>query len=506
MPERRKNMERIKMYIDGEWVSSSTGAYRELINPANGQVAAEAEEGTAADAKRAIAAARKAFEPGSPWRQLLPEERAELLNKAADLIEERAEEMAIAETNSVGRVYKETRYDDPYAVAGTFRYCAGLVRELKGEAAGGNGDLITMTLREPLGVCAVIAPWNYSIGTMAGGMAPALAAGNTVVVKPSSISPAATAMVFQAMEDAGFPAGSINLILGPGQELGTVIAESEDVAKIVFTGSTQTGKDIIEKSGKSIKRCAMELGGKSPFIIFEDGDLDAAVDRLMFGIFLSQGQVCVAGSRLLVQESIYDRVCEMLKERVPKIRIGMPLDPASEFGPMVSEGQMKRVLDYIEIGKKEGAALLIGGNRIVEGEFAKGYFVEPTVFINCKSDMRIVKEEIFGPVLTVQTFKDENEAIAIANDTRYGLAGAVFTSDMGRMLRVCSQVNTGILWANTFMEYTPAVPVSPHGQSGMCLDGGIAGLEEYTVLKQINLKMNPTRSGWFEGLDDTQEV
>ena len=279
-------------------------------------------------------------------------------------------------------------------------------------------------------------------------------------------------------------------------------ANGEAVAEITFTGSTATGQKIIENSGKGLKRCALELGGKSPFIIFDDADLDAAVDRLMFGIFLSQGQVCVAGSRLLVQESAYEQVTSMLKERIPKIRIGMPLDPETEFGPLMSEGQLETVLRYIESGKEEGAELLIGGNRIVDGDFAKGCFVEPTVFVKCTPEMRIVKEEIFGPVLTVQTFKEEKEAIALANSTRYGLAGAVFTSDLGRALRVSNQVNTGMLWVNTYMENSPSIPVSPHGNSGLCLDGGMAGLEEYTVLKQINLKMQPSRTGWFTGIEE----
>ena len=456
-------MERIKMYIDGVWTDSQSGKYREIINPANGQKAAEAVEGTAEDARKAIAAAQKAFAPGSPWRQLLPEERAALLNRAADLVEERAEELAVAETNSMGRVYKETRYDDVYAVSDSFRYYAGLIHELQGKASAGNGDMVTMTLREPLGV--------------------------------------------KAMEDAGFPAGSVNLVLGPGEEIGAALAESEDVDKIILTGSTETGKKIIEKSAASLKRYAMELGGKSPFIIFDDADLDAAVDRLMFGIFLSQGQVCIAGSRLLVQDTAYEKVISMLKERIPKIRIGMPLEEDTEFGPMVSEHHMERVLEYIRIGREEGAEVLIGGNRIEEGDFAKGCFVEPTVFVNCTEDMRIVKEEIFGPVLTVQTFTDEEEAVRLANSTRYGLAGAVFTGDMGRALRVCSRVNTGIIWANTFMEDTPGMAISPHRQSGMSIDGGLDGLQEYTVLKQINLKMNPQRTGWFSAVEaDTQEV
>ncbi|NMM99424.1 NAD-dependent aldehyde dehydrogenase [Bifidobacterium sp. DSM 109958] len=493
-------MHTIRMYIDGTWVESASGRTTVIINPANGRRMAEATRGTADDARAAVEAARRAFEPGSPWRALTPDERAELMIKAADLIEAKADELAKAETNSMGRVYRETRHDDVYAASGAFRYYASLVSELQGTTSPIGNDLMTMTVREPLGVCAILAPWNYSMGTTAAGIAPALAAGNTVVVKPSSLTPVSTAMMFEALAEAGFPAGSVNLVLGAGNEVGTALAASEDVAKITFTGGTETGRDIIAKSASSIKRYSMELGGKSAFIIFDDADLDTAVDRLMFGIFLSQGQVCVAGSRLLVQDTVYERVTDMLKERIPRIRIGMPLDPDTEFGPMVSERHMNRVLDYIRIGREEGARVLIGGHRLTEGDFAHGYFVEPTVFVDCTQDMRIVQEEIFGPVLTVQTFKDEAEAVRLANGTRYGLAGGVFTSDMGRALRVCGNVDTGIMWANTYMDDAPGISVSPHRQSGMSVDGGLDGLKEYTVLKQITLATHPTGSGWFAGM------
>ncbi|KFI97486.1 aldehyde dehydrogenase family protein [Bifidobacterium stellenboschense] len=493
-------MNRIRMYIDGEWLESESGRTTDIINPANGRKAAEMTRGTADDVAGAVAAAKGAFEPGSPWRSLSADERAELMVKAAELIEKRAEELAVAETNSMGRVYRETRYDDVYAASGAFRYYAGLIHELQGAASVENGDMMTVTVREPLGVCAVLAPWNYSMGTMAAGMAPALAAGNTVVIKPSSLSPVATAMMVEAMAKAGFPAGSVNMVLGSGSEVGTALSESVDVAKITFTGGTATGRDIIARSATSVKRYAMELGGKSPFIIFDDADLDVAVDRLMFGIFLSQGQVCIAGSRLLVQDTAYERVTAMLKERIPKIRIGMPLDENTEFGPMVSKRHMERVLDYIRIGREEGAKVLVGGRRITEGAFGDGYFVEPTVLVDCDEHMRVVNEEIFGPVLTVQTFTDEQEAIRLANSTGYGLAGGVFTRDMGRALRVCSAVDTGIMWANTYMEETPGMPVSPHRQSGTTVDGGLDGLKEYTVLKQINLAMTPTKSDWFTGM------
>lgn len=491
-------MERVKMYIDGKWIASASGKYRNIINPANGEIVYEAEEGTAKDAAAAAAAAKRAFASGSEWRNLTAAQRAALLNKAADLIEERADELATAETKSIGRIYKETRYDDVYAASGYFRYYAGIINELQGRTTVRSGEMLSMTVREPLGVCAVIAPWNYTLGTTAAGIAPALAAGNTVVVKPSSLTSVSTAMLFQILEDAGFPAGSVNLVFGPGEEIGTALAESADVDKIVFTGGTETGKDIIEKSHKSLKRYSLELGGKSPFIIFEDADIDAAVDNLMFGIFLSQGQVCIAGSRLLIQDTVYDQVIQLLKDRVSKIKIGMPFDETIEFGPMASKGQMERVLEYIEIGKKEGASVLVGGNRIESGDFAKGYFVEPTVFVDCKQDMRIVQEEIFGPVLTVQKFSTEEEAIELANGTRYGLAGGLFTNDLGRGASLGPEKSIqGVLYVNAFMEGSSGLSISPHKQSGIGTVGGLLGLQEFTVIKQINIKMNPSKIGWF---------
>lgn len=496
-------MDRIKMYIDGEWISSSSGNSRKIINPADGELVYEAEEGTADEAKAAAAAAKRAFSPGSAWRKLTAAQRAALLNRAADLIEERAEELAIAETKCIGRIYNETRYDDIYAACGSLRYYAGIVNELQGKTTLRSEKMLSMTIREPIGVCAIIAPWNYTLGTTVAGIAPALAAGNTVVVKPSSLTPVSAALLFQILEDAGFPAGSVNLVLGPGEEIGSALAESKDVDKIIFTGGTETGKDIVQKSHKSLKRYSLELGGKSAFILFNDANLDAAVDNLLFGIFLSQGQVCTAGSRLLVQDTIYDQTLELLKKRTEQIKIGMPFDQKAEFGPMASKAQMQRVLKYIEIGKSEGAELLIGGKRIEHEPFKNGYFVEPTIFVECAQNMRIVQEEIFGPILTVQKFSSEEEAIQLANDTQYGLAGGVFTSDLGRALRVCEGINTGILWVNSYMEGSSGMSISPHKQSGIGTVGGLEGLQEFTVLKQINLKINPTRMGWFKG--ETEE-
>ncbi|MEG1716736.1 MAG: aldehyde dehydrogenase family protein [Lachnospiraceae bacterium] len=490
-------MQNIKMFIDGEWVNSASGKKKQLVNPATGEIFAEAEEATKEDTLRAVEAAKKAFSLGSSWRNLMPQERADLVYKVADKLEERIEEIAKMESINTGKLFRETRYDDVYAAIGAFRYFAGLISEIQGSTSTMETGLFTISMREPLGVCGIIVPWNYPLGTAAVGIAQALCAGNTIVVKPSSLTPCTTSILFEIFEEVGFPKGSVNLVLGNGEVTGNAIAESRDVKKIVFTGGTVTGRELIKRSSTSVKKLALELGGKSPFIIFKDADLEVAVDNAMFGIYLSQGQNCTAGSRMLVEEPVYDKVLEILKKRVAKIKIGMPFDVDAEFGPLVSEGHMRNVLQYIKSGKEDGATLLVGGNRIQTGDFAKGYFVEPTVFADCRQEMRIVQEEIFGPVLTVQKFSNEEEAITMANDIEYGLAGGVFTQDISKAMRVCNAVNTGVLWINTYMEGNLSIPLSPHKESGLGIVGGIEGLREYTVLKQINVKINATKINWF---------
>lgn len=493
-------MQELHMFIDGRWggSASSKKQKRSIVDPATGVVIAEAEEAEQQDVEAAVNAAYSAFQPGSLWRNLSASERAELLNRTADLIEERADELARLETLNTGKLYRETRYDDICAAAQEFRCCANLAGECRGNTADSGDGLLSMTVREPLGVCAIIVPWNYPLGTAAGGIAPALAAGNTVVVKPSSLTPLSAVALFQIFEEAGFPRGSVNLLLGSGKKAGKLLAESQKVSKIVFTGGTQTGRELIRNSASSVKKLALELGGKSAFIVFDDADIEAAVDNAMFASFLSQGQLCVAGSRLLVQEGIYDQVTKRLKERVGKIRIGMPMDEDAEFGPLISQQHMQSVLHYIRLGQEEGAKLLVGGKRLEEGLFADGYFIEPTVFCDCSQSMRIVQEEIFGPVLTVQKFSDEESAIELANDVQYGLAGAVFTKDLERAVRVCRNVNTGIMWVNTYLEDSGVLASSPHKQSGIGLAGGIEGIKEFTVLKQINVRAVQEKVNWFQ--------
>ncbi len=485
------------MYWDGRWRDNGSEKRRNIINPSNGEIIAVVPEGGLEEVDLAVQSARNAFEDTARWAGLSATERASYLIQVADLIEERAEEIARLESLNTGRLFRETKEDDPYAAAYTFRYYAGLINSMVGQTGNNSDELLGMSIREPLGVCAVIAPWNYPLGTMCAGVAPALAAGNTVVVKPASITPLTTILLFEIFEQVGIPAGTVNLILGPGSEIGDAIAADERVKKVVFTGGTDTGKRIMKQASSNLKKLLLELGGKSAAILFDDADLDKALQTILFGIFFSQGQICVSGSRLLVQESIYEKVVKTLCERVKKFRIGMPFDEDAEIGPVVSKSHMNVILDYIAKGVSEGATIAVGGKRITEGEFEQGYFIEPTIFINCTNEMTIVQEEIFGPVLTIQSFSTEEEAISMANCTKYGLAGMVFTSDLGKALRVCKKVDSGILWVNTYMENDLAISTTPHKESGMGVIGGIKGLEEFTSLKQVNIRLTPSGNDWF---------
>ncbi|WP_285768571.1 aldehyde dehydrogenase family protein [Peribacillus sp. SI8-4] len=486
----------LKMFINGQWVSSSSGEKRDILNPATGEVIATAAEGTKEDVDKAVEAAKHAFYEGGWWGTPAVE-RARILFKIADKIEEKAEELAALETLDNGKPLRESRFDIDDSAA-CFRYYAGLATKPTGQTFEVPDGQQAMVVREPIGVCGQIVPWNFPLMMSAWKLAPALAAGNSVVFKPSEITPVTAVKLFEIMAEVGLPKGVANLVLGAGPVVGQAIAEHEEIDKVAFTGGTATGRKIMEASLGNLKKVTLELGGKSPNIVFADSDFETAVDYALYGIFCNQGQVCSAGSRLLLEESIYDQFIASLTAKAKRIKVGSGSDEKSQMGPVVSEAHMNKILSYIQIGKDEGAKLIVGGNRIKGEGLENGYFVEPTIFVDTTPDMRIVQEEIFGPVLVVQTFKDEAEALRLANDTKYGLAGAVFTNDIAKAHRVIKKVRAGITWINSYHPTYNEAPWGGFKQSGNGRELGTFGYEAYTELKQINNNLDIQPTGWFD--------
>jgi betaine-aldehyde dehydrogenase len=487
------------MYVNGAWVPASDGGVRELVNPSDGGVVARVAEGTKKDAQSAIAAARDAFDNG-PWRDTPALDRARLLFKLADTIEEHASELSRMETLNNGKPLRETEYDVTDA-ANCFRYYGGLATKPQGQTFDVPAASQTMVVREPIGVCGQIIPWNYPLLMAAWKLAPALAAGNTCVLKPSELTPLTVLRLATFIDALGFPKGVVNIVLGSGPIVGAAIAESPDVDKVAFTGGTKTGRSIMQAATGNLKKISLELGGKSPNIVFADADFDTAVDYALFGIFANAGQVCSAGSRLLVEDSIHDKFVKRLVERARQISIGDGFDPKTEMGPLISRAHTEKVESYIKTGIEEGAKLETGGKR-PPGELGqKGNFVEPTIFTNTTPGMRIVQEEIFGPVLVVQRFKDEAEAVKLANDTVYGLAGAVFTNDIAKAHRVIRKLRAGITWINTYHPTYNEAPWGGYKQSGIGRELGTYGYDQYTEVKQINVNLAVEPSGWFADRD-----
>lgn len=492
-------MEIKRMYINGEWVESISKKTREVINPANEEVIAITTEGNAEDVKLAVKAAKEAFYEKGTWRRTNAQARADVLFKIANAIEENLSALAYLDTIDNGKPLREAEGDIDDVVH-CFRYYAGLITKPMGATYDVNdnfGPMHSYTIHEPIGVCGQIVPWNYPCLMAAWKLAPAIAAGNCVVFKPSTITPLSAIKLFEIFDQVGLPEGTVNLVLGSGGTVGQEIAENMDVDMVTFTGSTAVGQSIAHAAVANLKKVGLELGGKSPNIIFADADLEGAVEWAMVGVFFNQGEVCSAGSRIIIEESLHDRFVARLAERANAMTLGNGLDNP-DMGPLVSEEHMKTVLKYIEIGKKEGATLLCGGERYLEGEGAKGFFVRPTIFDNCISDMTIVQEEIFGPVVTIQTFKTEEEAIVLANDTVYGLAGAVFTTDGARGLRVMKEIRAGITWINCYNPTFNEAPWGGYKMSGYGRELGAHGLEEYQEMKQVNINLTPGTIGWYE--------
>ncbi|NGZ85166.1 aldehyde dehydrogenase family protein [Duganella aceris] len=487
-----------KNYINGRWSDAVSGASRGIVNPANGEVIALVADSGAEDSALAVAAAKEAFYGAGAWRRMSGPNRAELLYAVADTIKARTEELALLDTVNNGKPLREARADVADAVA-CFRYYAGLIGKPQGgvyEVGDGFGAMHAYCLHEPIGVCALITPWNYPLLMAAWKLAPALAAGNCVVFKPSELTPLSAVLLFEIFDAVGLPAGTANLVLGDGPGAGAALAASHDVDMITFTGSTRTGQSIAAAAVGNLKKVALELGGKSPNLIFADADLEGAVEWAMIGIFFNQGEVCSAGSRILVEASIKPRFVARLAERAKAMTIGDGRhDP--DMGALASEAQMNKVLAAIGAARQQGATLVCGGERYIEGDCARGFFVRPTIFDDCTGAMDIVREEVFGPVVTIQGFTTEQEAIAMANDTPYGLAGGVFTSDGARALRVIKELRAGVTWINCYNPTFNEAPWGGYKMSGYGRDLGVHGMAEYQQVKQVNINLQPGPVGWY---------
>jgi aldehyde dehydrogenase (NAD+) len=476
-----------KLLINGEWVDALSGKTFETINPATGEVLAHVAEADAADVDRAVKAARAAF--GHRWGEAKPTLRTRILLAVADLIEQHRDELAQLESLDNGKPIFESRNIDIPAAAETFRYYAGWPTKIYGETNPADPVFFSYTLREPVGVCGQIIPWNFPLLMAAWKLGPALACGNTVILKPAEQTPLSALRLGELLLEAGVPKGVVNILPGFGPTAGGAIAAHPGIDKVAFTGSTEVGREILKASAGNLKRVSLELGGKSPNIVFTDADQDAATVGALTGIFFNQGQVCCAGSRLFVQERLYDEFTDKVSALAQQVKLGAPLDPETRMGPLVSREQYDRVKGYLEIGKKEGARAKTGGEVATEGELRKGYYVKPTVFTGVRNSMRIAQEEIFGPVVAAIPFKDENDAVLQGNDTMYGLAAGVWTNDVSKAHKVARALKAGTVWVNCYNEMEATAPFGGYKQSGFGRELGKHSLELYTQIKQVWLKV-----------------
>ncbi len=486
----------LQHYINGNWVGADAENTREIINPFNQEVIAVVPEGDESDAKAAIAAAREAFDNGE-WAATPATERGAVVRKIAELIERDKEELAYLESLDTGKTVEESR-GDMDDIAGVFRYFAELADKNGGELIDSPiSNSISKVVHEPVGVCGQITPWNYPLLQASWKLAPALATGNTLIMKPSEITPLTTIKVFELMEEAGVPAGVANLVLGSGHTVGAELSSNEDVDLISFTGGIATGKKIMQSASSNVKNLALELGGKNPNIIFADADFEIAVDQALNGVFFHAGQICSAGTRLIVEESIHDQFVQALVERVKKFKLGSGFEEDTQMGPLISAEHLAKVEKYVEKGIEEGATVAVGGGRPEDPELQKGFFYLPTIFTDCTTDMSVVQDEGFGPIITVEKFTAEKEAIKLANDSIYGLAGGVFTNDIAKAERCAAKMRMGTVWINEFNLYFPHAPWGGFKQSGIGRELGRLGMEEYTETKHIYQNLKPEPINWF---------
>ncbi len=485
IPKSRAIDTKTGLLIGNEWVPSESGKTFTTFNPATGEALAEISEADAKDVDKAVKVARDAFERG-PWRKKTASERGRLMNRLADLIEENAEELAVLETLDNGMPLTVARHAAVPLIVAHFRYFAGWADKNHGKTIPINGDYFCYTRHEPVGVVGQITPWNFPLLMYGMKLGPALSMGNTVVLKPAEQTPLTALRLGELIIEAGYPPGVVNILPGYGPTAGAAIANHMDIDKVAFTGSGEVGHLILEAAGRSnLKRVSLELGGKSPNIVFADADMDQAIEGSHFALFFNQGQACCAGSRLFVEDKVYDEFVEKSVARASRRTVGDPFDANTEQGPQIDGTQFDKVMSYIDSGKCEGAELLTGGKRVGD----RGYFIEPTVFANVKDDMKIAREEIFGPVMSIIPFHDIDEVVERANNTKYGLAAGVWTRDIGKAHAIANSVRAGTVWVNCFDVFDAAAPFGGYKQSGIGREMGEYALQQYTEVKTVTVKL-----------------